>query len=191
MNQTFINNEDKCKLVVNIVQSDSLTLKITYRFHNQSVLNAYLFNRTYNMINEQDVYVTNKNFVYIEQRKRRVLISKKIIAVPEDMDVEQPEIPCVTLINPKQTFGESLLLSLPLKVSTPYLEESELHNKPMEKEVWFEIGFFISTPEGDKLAKKVRTSEGPALLFYPFPVESQRIITVGPLSWKLPVLLPR
>ena len=131
--------------------------------------------------------------MYVEIEKGNVILSKKIIPVPAGTLVEKPIIPCVSKVKAGLGFKETILVKIPLKPWTPYFMplDEDLAEAPVEKQVFLELGFFLAPPEGDKLAQTVETSDGPALYFYPFPASSQKLMRVGPLSWSVPVLMPK
>ena len=193
MNQTLNIEVDNCKLEVDIKQVDSTTLKVYYNFLNQNQQNAYLFNRIYDDITDDDVYTTDRNLMYVEIEKGNVILSKKIIPVPAGTLVEKPIIPCVSKVKTGFGFKETILVKLPLKPWTPYFMplDEDLAEAPVEGQVFLEFSFFLAPPEGDKLAQTVETSDGTALYFYPFSVSSQKLMRVGPLSWTIPVLMPK
>ncbi len=160
---------------------DKLTLQ--YAFHNGSTQNVYLFNKLYKGWEEQGFYSTGRDLAYVEMDATQAVVSKKIISVPPDLEVEKPVIPCVTLVRAGEKFEESFSVTLPLKTWTPYLRSRGRAVTPSvaARPLWFELGFFSTTKEGDALAKTVKTTDGPALYFYPFSASRQRILRVGPL----------
>jgi len=193
MNQTLNIEVADCKLEVDIQQVDSTTLRVSYNFLNQSQQNAYLFNRIYDDITDDDIYATDRNLMYVEIEKGNVILSKKIIPVPAGTLVEKPIIPCASKVKAGLGFKETILVKLPLKPWTPYFMplDEDLAEAPAESQVFVELGFFLAPPEGDKLAQTVETSDGLALYFYPFPVSSQKLMRVGPVSWTIPILMPK
>ena len=195
MKQTLTAKAGDCTLEVSASKKTANTLQLAYSFHNQSFQNAYLFNQLYDKRNPARIYETSRNRVYVELEGNPVIVilSKKIAPVPPDKDVEKPVIPCVTLVRAGEQFEVTISLALPLRPWTPYNKptDSELTASPAERPAYFELGYFLTTPEGDRLAKPVETSEGPALYFYPFPTSSQQLIRVGPLPASVPVRLPK
>jgi hypothetical protein len=149
-----------------------------YEFRNLSAQTAYLFNvlaRT----GAGGGLEADGNLVYVEAGGGRVLLSKKIIAVPRGMRVEKPEVPYVTRVAAGESFREKLELRLPLEPWSPYVEtragEGE-KGEPVEMETWFELGYFLAAGEG------VAREAGGRLEVYPFPVEKQMVLRKGPLG---------
>ena len=155
------------------VRPSSQALLVEYRFTNRSRRTAFLFNVIHRAgpsgNREPDV-----NLVYVQLAGDSVVLSKKIIPVPPDIDVEKPDVPYVTRVDPGQTFAETINAPLPLKLYAPY--ETSAAPVMGEAEVWFELGFFLAPDPS--VARKV----GNRLVVYPFPVDKQLILRRGPLG---------
>ncbi len=192
MNQMLQAESGSHKLEVRIISQDDVSLVFQYAFYNNAQRNAYLFNKLYRGFDEQGKYRTERNLVYIEIDSTQATIGKKVIPVPDDLDVEKPIIPCVTLVRPGEKFEETVSVPLPLKAWTPYLRPKgdRARESAAKVPIWFEIGFFSTTKEGDALAKTVQTTDGPALYFYPFSASSQSILRAGPILEAVPVIIP-
>ncbi|MBZ5566081.1 MAG: hypothetical protein LAP13_27140 [Acidobacteriia bacterium] len=190
MHRTLRVDSGPFTLEASIVDQSESTLIMQYVFKNDSPQNAYLFNKLYKGWEEQGFYSTGRDIVYVEMDATQAVVSKKIIPVPPDMEVEKPVIPCVTLVRAGEKFEETISINLPLKTWTPYLRSRGAAAREFVAALplWFELGFFTTTKEGDALAKTVRTADGPALYFYPFSASRQRILRVGPLL-DAPVLI--
>ena len=183
---------DQCELHVAVVHSDAHAVTFEYSFHNKGSQNVYLFNKLYSHLDEGGVYHTNVSLVNVEMEGSHLLFSKKIVPVPDHIDVEQPTLPCVSLVRPGEHFDEKVVLTLPLKPWTPYLQllDTELTAQSTPVQAWYEIGYFKTTPQGDALAEHVSTTHGPALYFYPFTLAHQKTLRVGPFPIQLPARLP-
>jgi hypothetical protein len=164
------------------------TLAVVYRFFNDGARNVYLFNRLYTGIGNDGLYQTRRDLLNVEIDRTHIILSKRIFGVPPDLDVERPNVPCVTLVRPKSHFEETIHLALPLKPVNPYHlpDDAHLAGPPLTPPLWFELGYFVAPPESDALARSVRTAEGPALRFDPFPVSSQAILRAGPFELAVP-----
>jgi len=183
----------KCTLRVAVTAQEGRALFLTYTFENGSAQNAYLFNLLFERIGDGPVFLTDANAVHVEADDGDVVLSQKIVPVPEGLKVEKPAVPCTTLVKPGERFQQTVALELPLRVRTPYCryEEKDLADRPVLRKAFFELGFFLATREGESLGKKVKTSAGEAVYFYPFPQESQKLLRAGPFSQAVPVRLPR
>jgi len=178
--------KDDCKFVVESRLDPQGGLVLHYTFQNNSGHQIYLFNRLYKEIEEGPLFDTDPNLVNIELFPKGLLISKKIIAVPPDVDVEKPLLPCTSLVRPGDSLSETIQLSLPLTTWTPYL----VHSGPppsqvIRRKARFEIGYFVSSDASQSLAQPVRTKQGDAFYFAPFPVAGQKTVDV-----ELPLEIP-
>jgi len=180
-------------LEVRVVRQEGDTLILQYAFHNKGQQNTYLFNRVFKGLDDQGKYRTHGDFVYVELDSVQVVISKKVMPVPPDVEVEKPVVPCVSLVRPGEKCEEQFAVSLPLKAWTPYRrsEGDETEESVTALPLWFEVGYFSTSKEGDALAKTVETTEGPALCFYPFWPSSQSILRAGPVMDAVPVVVRR
>jgi len=192
MNGAQMAQQDNCKLVVQCEIKEAKTLVLRYTFQNGTPSNIYVFNRLYGHIEDGPVFSTDVNLLNVEVSERGILLSKKIVPVPPDTEVEKPSIPCASLIRPGKEFTETLTLSLPVRPWTPYHEsggEGALQ-EPVLLKVWFEVGYFVSNPKSDTLAQPVQTKQGQAFYFDPFPVHGQKTLEVGPLPLSVPISRP-
>lgn len=191
MNTTYGVTGKQSSLEVNLMRMDEKTLSLRYRFRNGDIRNAFLFNRLYHGVNEQSVYIVDANLVNIEMERDGIVISKKIVSVPMEIDVEKTVTPCVTRVRPQEELEETFTIELPLKRKTPYLNLHDSVTKYALSDrrilVWFELGFFFAPSETERLVKTVSTLSGSALYFDPFPISSQQIMRVGPFQIQLPV----
>lgn len=72
-------------------------------------------------------------------------------------------------------------LALPLSEWTPYLQRSEQDPlaEIVRRRASFEVGYFVSSPAAQSLARPVQTNQGEAFYFDPFPVYGQKTLDVG------------
>lgn len=190
MSSSQATQKDKVKLEISSEIQAGKTLVLRYTFHNGSSQNAYLFNQFYRGIVDGPVFETDPNLLNIEVSKRGILLSKKIVPVPADIDVEKPVFPCATLVKPGSELSETLILQLPLIPWTPYHDsgQSQSGHQAIPRKAWFELGYFPSNPQSDALAQRVRTKRDEAFRFDPFPIEGQKTLEVGPLPVLVPVM---
>lgn len=77
-------------------------------------------------------------------------------------------------------------MSLPLSRKVYYEEqktdESATPEAPISLPVSFELGYFFGKPGTDELAKTYKTNKGDAIGFDPFPIGSQKVLSVGPFE---------
>jgi hypothetical protein len=182
--------KDNFKLEVSSEIQAEKILVLRYTFRNGSSQNAYLFNQLYKDIVDGPMFETDANLLNVEVSQGGILLSKKIVPVPPDIDVEKPILPCTTLVKPGSEFSETISLPLPLISWTPYhvSPHSQSGQQPIPSKVWFELGYFPSNPQSDALVQRVRTKGGEAFYFDPFPIDGQKTLGVGPLPVSVPVI---
>lgn len=155
------------------VQSGPAALLVFYEFHNRSGKTAFLFNLLHRSGPsggpEADV-----NLVYAQQSGDSVVLSKKIFPVPSNVDVERPDVPYVSRVEPGQVFREKFSVPLPLKLWTPY--PGPTAPALPQASVSFELGFFLAPDPS------VAKQSGGHLVVYPFPAEKQVVLRSGPLG---------
>lgn len=181
----------RLELIQAQVAEGSLTLQYTIR--NKSVKTMYLFNRIYSEIGADKVFHTNVNTVYVEVVDEKVIFSKKVIAVPPDLDVEQPVVPCAIAIPPGGSATEILKIALPVRPFSAYrnVPEGTLASNPLNLEGAIELGAIFVPPEAQKFAIPVTTTDGPAFRFPSVDPARQLIFRVGPFLSKVPVRVPK
>jgi hypothetical protein len=188
MSSSQIAQRESCTLALESHVDAQNHLILRYLFHNYTGHDVYLFNRLYRMIEKGPVFNTDPNLVNIEDLPSGILVSKKIIAVPSDVDVEKPLIPCSSLVKSGASFIETIQLPLPLSIWTPYSGHLGQASGPsiVRKRAWFELGYFVSSTTSHLLAKSVRTKEGEAFYFNPFPIVNQKTIEIE-IPMEIPV----
>lgn len=155
------------------VQPGPDSLLIGYEFRNRSARTAFLFN-VLHRTGPSGGPETSPNLVYIYQSSGSITLAKKIFPVPPDVDVEKPDVPYVTRVDPGQVFRERFTVPLPLKPWTPYRG----YPAPTltEAAASFELGFFLAPDPS------VAKQSGGNLIVYPFPTEKQIVLRAGPLG---------
>jgi len=176
-------NPDGCKLQVTAAEEEK-QLKVAYSFSNGAIHNAYLFNRLFTDVLSREgkvIFQTSPDLAWITV-DNDATAAKNIAPVPPLMKVEKRNVPCVAKVVPQGQFEESVILSLPLKPVSPYRHSDASHlQTAKDRNLFFELGYFIAPPEGDRLVREVNTAQGLGLRFDPFPFTSQRTLRVGPL----------
>lgn len=183
-----VSSVEKDSCILRIIQSriDEYNFILTYEFINNCKSDVYIFNRLHHGLNNDGIYQTNKNLVNVIIENDNTFISKRIVKVPSNLEVEKPNIPCLTLVNPNSSFKETLKLSLPLRPWTPYSIEVSNDGKIFELPPIFEIGYFISSGHSKSLLKNVNTLDGEAV-FIDLEFKNQRIIAIPLSQIKLPI----
>ena len=155
------------------VQAAPTSLLLGYEFRNRSDKTAFLFNVVHRT-GASGGPEADANLIYVEPAGGSLILGKKIIPVPADTDVEKPDVPYVTRVEPGGVFREKISIMLPLRLFTPYKR-----SKPFtvqEAAAYFELGFFLAPDPS------VAKEAGGHLVVYPFPTEKQIILRAGPLG---------
>jgi hypothetical protein len=163
---------------------DQNELRFTYSILNRASVPIYLFNLIDEGYDSKFGYKINQQRCNVQLVHSTALISKKIMPVPADMDVEMKNIPCVTRVLPGDKFSENLMLPLPLQSWTPYRRTGSAENdpRPFSAHAYFEIGYFHGADRTDSLAKQERTTLGTRQRFSAFSEQKQKTV-------KAPILL--
>ena len=184
---------DSCKLTARIAHQEKDNLTIVYTFENQTDKTVFLFNQIYSGFEPGGVFKTDKNRVYVEIINEKIIVSKKIIALPEGMLVERPEIPLANPLGPHSKFSETFTLALPLYPDTPYdlARDHEFDDTIQHFSLYFELGYFFIAASINTESFKVSSTQGPAFHFTPFPDGKQQIQRAGPLLREVAVKMDR
>lgn len=155
------------------IQASPTSLLLGYEFRNRSDKTAFLFNVVHRT-GPSGGPEADPNLIYVQPSGSAVILGKRIFPVPHDLDVEKPEVPYVTRVEPGGVFVEKLNLMLPLRIFSPYPQTGAA--APAEAAVYFELGFFLAPDPS------VAKQAGGNLVVYPFPAEKQIILRAGPLG---------
>ncbi len=139
----IMEKQNQVKLSVEIVNRTNKELVLHYEVRNNLPEDIYLLNRLYHT-DVKGNRTIDPNLVYITFENKTVYLSKKMIEVPEEIDVECPEIPYLTLLKRGEIYGEMLNIPVPLKKYTPYIMQAKKEKFKMCSEIVFSIGYFIS-----------------------------------------------
>lgn len=168
-------NANECTLTVHAYQSTDKLL-IEYQVESTSSLPVYLFNRLAR-IGCASVFDIDINSTNMTIKGNEVMVSKMILPVPEDVEIERVYIPCITRLEPGNIFKEEIILNIPLSPFTWYTGRPLTIN-PLQCSVHFALGYATTTPITDKCIKKIVTEYGDEYSANWFPLESQEIIAV-------------
>lgn len=177
---------EECRLEVSADYPTPTRLRVRYTVHNRSAIPVYLFNRLYRDLRPGNVFAVDPELVHIREAGQQVILSKALVPVPGGLEVEYRYVPCLSKVLPNATFEESFEVALPvspLSAYTPWL----LHAAPADRELLIEVGYFAAVPEAEALIREVATPDGVAYRIDPFPLSSQRLLTVGPFKQSVQV----
>lgn len=175
MNKTLSNENEDCKITVNLKNSNDTSLICSIEISNLTNAPLYFFNGIYYGTKMES---TSSEIVYSFIETDTLVLTKAIVPVPDDMDVEKPIYPCATKAMPNGTLTERFTLDLPIRHHHPYDISG---NEPRRiKSTIFRFGYFKGVPNTDEMGSKIRNSDGKSFLYFdPFDYRDQRIIQVG------------
>lgn len=154
-------------------------LSIAYAVHNRSGSPLYLFNLLHDGYGPQG-YRVSRDRVAIELRADSIVVAKKLVPIPDDMEVEAPNLPCMTLVAPDGRYAETLAVPLPLVPWTPYRRCRGTVAR--ERSLVFELGYVVAGPDPRGRPDSVPTTLGPQLQFDAFTESAQQLLALGPFG---------
>jgi hypothetical protein len=170
------------QLEVSLVSASVGAVAIRYRARNNWNRDVYLFNRLFETAPDGK-RTLDPNRVYVQVEGSILKLSKQLFDVPEDVEVESPEVPYLTRVAPGQAYEEEIRLALPVRESYPY-SSSRAARAPGEKrfceQLVFTLGYFSA-----REARWVRpaTLDGQEVLAtdYGFAIQSRESVGALPL----------
>lgn len=119
------NIDDGVRLTLHRVEVDHQQLTLVYAIDNGSPSTIYLVNQLFHRLGRAGFQV-DPNLAYaMVDAECTLYIRKQMINVPDDMDVEAPEVPYVTVLPSGESFSETVRLSLPVMPHDPYRPQEE------------------------------------------------------------------
>ena len=175
------NVEDGVSLAVAGARVTRSALAFTYRATNGSGVQLHLVNRLFHRRGAAG-FLVDPNLVYASLDEGGMLVLRKqLMEIPEEIDVEAPEVPYVTPVAPGVTFSETVRLTLPIRPRDPYLPQPEGEPHTVSQ-FTFALGYLISsTPVG---VVEVRMPSGEVVPRIDFGdlMRGQRLKVAGPLE---------
>ena len=129
---------------VNVLESDEDRLVFSYSVTNDWGREVFLFNRLFvtDRTGKRTVY---PNHLYVSVSGTTLQLAKTLIPVPEEKEVEYPEVPYMTRLESGESFEERIELTLPIREHHPYrrpdIEKAADHEMVCE-ELVFILGYF-------------------------------------------------
>lgn len=178
---SFTNQNNDISLTAQLGGEDR-ALDLTYTVANLSGRTVYLFDLLHAEFDGSVFPLVDACYATIEDG--RLVFSRQIIPVPDDVLVEAENIPFVTPIKPDRTIEKTVRQAVPVYPWTPYTEHDDIPPaKGVQRlDAYFRIGYFLEADGTGDLAKAAPTDRGTVPAFDPFPVESQRTLMVGPIG---------
>lgn len=130
--------------------------------------------------------------VYVSwAEKGRIELSKRLWAVPEEVDVYMPEVPFLTRVPAGERFSEELELPLPLLVNHPYRfpedEDADAGKHREARAAHFSIGYLVSGPDHPHPKPAPEAGQEFYRIDYGSGIEHQRILEGEGHALEVPV----
>ncbi|QSQ11773.1 hypothetical protein [Myxococcus landrumensis] len=170
------------ELKVESVSGGPEALGITYAVHNRSSRALFLLDGLPEWGPTGSVGIAPER-AYVDLSGDGAVLLRALIPVPEDLDVEAPEVPAVSRVEPGATASRRLVVPLPLRTSMPYATSPEV-TRPLSavRELRLRVAYLPDTGvlrlHGETQAKgqSYRTLE------YGQAVSGQQLLDSGPLA---------
>lgn len=136
---------DGMRVDLELVGTSSDGLRLRYRTENIWGREVYLVNRLF-VSDPTGEIVLDPNRVYVTVKDGALHLAKMFVEVPEGMDVECPELPFLTMLQPGEVFAEEFDLRLPTKVAWPYepFQAGVLREEVTTcEQIDFALGYFL------------------------------------------------
>jgi hypothetical protein len=138
-------------------------LELSYAVRNESEHRMFLVNRL--LRREPDGLRPDPDLVYAHVRPGPALaLSKQLIAIPDDIDVEVPEVPCLTPLEAGEEFAETVTVPVPVSAYDPYDPQPSGDSLAIVEQVIWTLGYVVEAS--------------------PLPVSEQELATGG-LAWRM------
>lgn len=161
--------EQNCELRVAVQRQGDDQVALYYELRNKSDAAVFVF---HGVEPKETPY-------YVERFARGITISQKIIAPPPGLELERPEIPLATRVEPGQHFRQKLEMTLPLRECAPYPHlqpQRERQSGYLILEGWFEAGFLA--PQDPDAAREA----GEGWVLPGVSAAKQSIVRAGPIG---------
>ena len=170
------------ELKVESVAREADTLAVTYAVHNRTARAVLLVDGLMDFGASGHPTLAPER-AYVDLSGDSAVLLRMLVRVPENLDVEAPEVPAVSRVEPGATASRRAVVPLPLRTSLPYPTGPELTRELAQvRELRLRVGY-LPDAEGvtlhagtDSRGQPVQTPEyGPT-------VTRQQVLDSGPLS---------
>lgn len=166
-------------LLVATARQSAEDLHLHVEVTNTSGQPLYLFNKLAR-VGGTSVFDTHPNAVNIILRPDRVTVSKALVPVPDDMEVERRYVPCLSRLLPGEKLTEHIVLATPLTPFTWY-ESRPMRTAPVRRALFFEMGYAIASAVTEQHIQRLGIPDEQTYAANYFPLEWQEMMMTGPL----------
>ena len=184
-----VNVQDDVCLTLPEVDISPDRLILTYRIANNSPYRVYLVNQLFHRQGSAGFHV-DENLVYAEvSQEQTLLLRKQLIEVPEELDVEAPEVPYVTPVEVDSAFQETLHLEFPIRLYGPYRRQSDSQSLFMTSQFTFSVGYILEDETVRVSKVNLPTGTKHLRIDYTDLLLRQRVKEIGPIQANVQVVM--
>jgi len=110
-----------------------------------------------------------------------------MIEVPEDIDVEAPEVPYATPIAPGESFAETVIVPLPIDSRDPYRQQPAAESPSLVDRFTFALGYIVDDQPLNVAQTKLSSGDEAWRVDYADLAQRQRLRVSDPVAISLPV----
>jgi hypothetical protein len=173
--------EGDVELKVKPVVREGNSLVLTYEVHNRRGQAVWLLDGLFDTAPSGHVTLAPDK-AYVDIEGGRVVVSRMLLPVPDDVLVESPEVPGATRVDAGKTASRRVVLPLPVRESRPYASgPDETLALDAVKELRLRVGYLVDSPELKLHA--VKDTEGAPYRSpgYGQAAQGQQVLESGPL----------
>lgn len=176
MVQTCTNENEDCIISVKLEFGSTSALCSTH-ISNKTNKPLYFFNLIYF---DPEIKSASKDIFYSYIERDTLILSKSIVPVPLDMDVEKPILPGCTKIMPNSDYEERIEIKIPINHHHPY--ENPQIRSGLITSTSFRFGYFVGQSNTDSIGTIIKGDSTNFIYFDPFDYNYQKIIEVKPFK---------
>ena len=182
------NMDDSVTLTVPTVEVASDALTFTYVVVNDSPDRAYLVNQLFHRRGAAGFQV-DSNLTYARVGPGPTLhLCKQLIKVPEDLDVEAPEVPYVTPVAAGSSFSETIHLEFPIGPHAPYRAQRRADEPYCAPRFTFSLGYLLEDEPARASEVTLRSGTKHWRVDYTELLLRQRLKVIGPMNASVQVI---
>lgn len=173
-----------------IISKTKTEFVLEYKLENNSKLPIYLFEILLTGWTNQGVPIVDDQEVYRLIINGEMVFSRKVIPVPDDIDLEIRQYPLLVRVNPGQQHISSFEVKLPCRIYDPYDYKPEKIAEIKELPWSLELGYVDANQQLDERLMPQQTTEGKqGWMIQSFNESHQKLIRVSGKG-TLPCLQP-